>query len=77
MTAGFRNWASRAPITRASTSDARVLRSFSQTVEPRLSYQQLVHEYENGWIRRIGQGAYVRVGGTVEWPGGLLPSRNK
>lgn len=35
-------------------------------------YQQLVHEYEkSGWIQRIGQGAYVRAGVTVEWTGGL------
>jgi len=36
------------------------------------AYQQLVHEYEkSGWIRRIGQSAYVRAGDTVEWTGGL------
>lgn len=36
------------------------------------AYQQLVHEYEkSGWIQRIGQGAYVRAGDTVEWSGGL------
>ncbi len=36
------------------------------------AYQQLVHEYEkSGWIRRIGQGAYVRTGDTVVWTGGL------
>ena len=35
-------------------------------------YQQLVHEYEkSGWVQRIGQGAYVRAGDTVEWSGGL------
>lgn len=35
-------------------------------------YQQLVHEYEkSGWVRRIGQGAYVRAGDSVEWTGGL------
>ncbi|MCC6208882.1 MAG: AbiEi antitoxin N-terminal domain-containing protein [Gammaproteobacteria bacterium] len=49
----------------------------SRWLEALGAYQQLVHEYENGWIRRIGQGAYVRVGGTIEWTGGLLPSRNK
>ncbi len=36
------------------------------------AYQQLLHEYEkSGWIRRIGQGAYVRDSDKVEWPGGL------
>jgi hypothetical protein len=31
-----------------------------------------VHVYEkSAWIRRIGQGAYVRVGDTIHWPGGL------
>ena len=35
-------------------------------------YQQLVHAYEkSAWIRRIGQGAYVRVGDTIHWTGGL------
>jgi len=35
-------------------------------------YQQLVHTYEkSAWIRRIGQGAYVRVGDTIHWTGGL------
>lgn len=44
----------------------------SRWLEAQGAYQQLVHEYEkSGWIRRIGQGAYVRVGGTVEWTGGL------
>ncbi len=34
--------------------------------------QQLVHEYgKSAWIRRIGQGAYVRVGDTIQWTGGL------
>ncbi len=41
-------------------------------LEAQGAYQQLVHEYEkSGWVRRIGQGAYVRVGDTVEWTGGL------
>ncbi len=36
------------------------------------AYQQLVYEYEkSGWISRVGQGAYVRAGDTVEWSGGL------
>lgn len=36
------------------------------------AYQQLVHAYQkSGWIQRIGQGAYVRAGDTVEWTGGL------
>jgi len=44
----------------------------SRWLEAQGAYQQLVHEYEkSGWIRRIGQGAYVRAGGTVEWTGGL------
>lgn len=35
-------------------------------------YQQLVHAYEkSAWIRRIGQGAYVRVGDTIHWTGAL------
>ena len=35
-------------------------------------YQQLVHAYEkSAWIRRIGQGAYVRAGDTTHWTGGL------
>jgi len=35
-------------------------------------YQQLVHQYEKGaWVRRVGQGAYVRYADKVEWPGGL------
>jgi hypothetical protein len=35
-------------------------------------YQQLVHEYgKSAWIRRIGQGAYIRVGDTIQWTGGL------
>jgi len=41
-------------------------------LETQGAYQQLVHEYEkSGWIQRVGQGAYVRVGGTVDWAGGL------
>lgn len=36
------------------------------------AYQQLVQKYEaSGWIRRIGQGAYVRAGDSAEWPGGV------
>ncbi|MBZ5553377.1 MAG: type IV toxin-antitoxin system AbiEi family antitoxin [Acidobacteriia bacterium] len=35
-------------------------------------YQQLVHEYEkNSWLRRIGQGAYARLGDKVDWTGAL------
>ncbi len=35
-------------------------------------YQQLVHGYEkSGWLRRIGQGAYVRADSAVDWTGGL------
>lgn len=44
----------------------------SRWLEAQGAYQQLVHEYEKrGWVQRIGQGAYVRVGSTVEWTGGL------
>lgn len=44
----------------------------SSWLEAQGTYQQLVHEYEkSGWIRRIGQGAYVRADSTVEWTGGL------
>ena len=44
----------------------------SRWLEAQGAYQQLVHEYEkSGWIRRIGQGAYVRADDTVEWTGGL------
>lgn len=44
----------------------------SRWLEAQGAYQQLVHEYEkSGWIQRIGQGAYVRSGDTVEWTGGL------
>jgi len=46
--------------------------SVSRWLEAQGAYQQLVHEYEKSdWIRRIGQGAYVRAGDTVEWSGGL------
>ena len=35
-------------------------------------YQQLVHKYEStSWVRRVGQGAYVKAGDKVEWTGGL------
>jgi hypothetical protein len=35
-------------------------------------YQQLVHEYgKSAWIKRIGQGAYIRMGDTIQWTGGL------
>lgn len=44
----------------------------SRWLETQGAYQQLVHEYEKGgWIERIGQGAYVRAGDTVEWTGGM------
>lgn len=44
----------------------------SRWLEAQGAYQQLVHEYEkSGWIRRIGHGAYVRAGDSVEWSGGL------
>ncbi len=35
-------------------------------------YRQLVAKYlRNGWIERIGKGAYFRCGDTVDWHGGL------
>ena len=44
----------------------------SRWLEAQGVYQQLVHGYEkSGWVRRIGQGAWVRAGDTVEWSGGL------
>jgi predicted nucleotidyltransferase len=44
----------------------------SRWLEAQGAYQQLVHEYEkSGWIQRIGHGAYVRAGDSVEWSGGL------
>ncbi|MHB1241273.1 MAG: type IV toxin-antitoxin system AbiEi family antitoxin domain-containing protein [Gammaproteobacteria bacterium] len=44
----------------------------SRWLEAKGAYQQLVHEYEkSGWIRRIGHGAYMRAGDSVEWSGGL------
>ncbi len=44
----------------------------SRWLESQGAYQQLVYEYEkSGWIQRIGQGAYMRPGDTVEWSGGL------
>lgn len=46
--------------------------ALSRWLEKHGAYQQLVHAYEQGrWIRRIGHGAYVRAGDTVEWTGGL------
>lgn len=40
--------------------------------------QQLVHEYEkSGWVRRVGRGAYLRVGEVVEWSGGLNAVQNQ
>jgi hypothetical protein len=44
----------------------------SRWLETHGAYQQLMHEYEkSGWMQRIGQGAYVRAGDTIEWSGGL------
>ena len=44
----------------------------SRWLEAQGAYQQLVHEYEkSGWIQRIGHGAYLRAGDSVEWSGGL------
>lgn len=44
----------------------------SSWLEKQGAYQQLLHEYEkSGWIERIGQGAYIRAGDSIEWTGGL------
>lgn len=44
----------------------------SRWLEEQGAYQQLLHEYgKSGWIERIGQGAHMRAGDTVEWTGGL------
>lgn len=35
-------------------------------------YRQLAGQYvKSGWIERMGQGAFIRSGDTVEWSGGL------
>ena len=35
-------------------------------------YQQLAYEYERShWLKRIGQGAYIRQGDQVDWTGGV------
>lgn len=44
----------------------------SRWLETQGAYQQLLYEYEKGgWIQRIGQGAYIHAGDSVEWTGGL------
>ncbi|HEX5037440.1 MAG TPA: type IV toxin-antitoxin system AbiEi family antitoxin domain-containing protein [bacterium] len=45
----------------------------SPWLEKQGAYQQLVREYEKtSWVRRIGQGAFVRAGDKFEWHGGLF-----
>ena len=62
----------RSKLNRVLTAWPQGAVAVSRWLEAQGAYQQLVHEYEkSGWIRRIGQGAYVRVGGTVDWTGGL------
>ena len=44
----------------------------SPWLEKQGAYQQLVQKYEaTAWVRRLGQGAYAKVGDKVEWTGGL------
>ena len=44
----------------------------SRWLETQGAYQQLLYEYEKGgWIQRIGQGAYIQAGDSVEWTGAL------
>ncbi|MDA8365130.1 MAG: type IV toxin-antitoxin system AbiEi family antitoxin domain-containing protein [Gammaproteobacteria bacterium] len=63
----------RSKLNRLLTAWPQATVAVSRWLEAQGGYQQLVHEYEkSGWIQRIGQGAYVRAGDTVEWTGGLL-----
>ncbi len=63
---------SRSKLNRLLTAWPQGSVAVSRWLEAQGAYQQLVHEYEkSGWIRRIGQGAYARADGTVEWTGGL------
>jgi hypothetical protein len=63
---------SRSKLNRLLTAWPQGTVAVSRWLEAQGAYQQLVHEYEkNGWIQRIGQGAYVRAGDTVEWSAGL------
>ncbi len=63
---------SRSKLNRLLTAWPQGAVAVSRWLEVQGAYQQLVHAYEkSGWIRRIGQGAYVRVGDTAEWTGGL------
>jgi len=44
----------------------------SRWMEQQGAYQQLRQTYKkSGWIERIGQGSYIRVGDVVAWTGGL------
>lgn len=62
----------RSKLNRLLTAWSQGTVAVSRWLEAQGGYQQLVHEYEkSGWIRRIGQGAYVRAGDTVDWTGGL------
>ncbi len=63
---------SRSKLNRLLTAWPQGTVAVSRWLEAQGAYQQLVHEYEkSGWIQRVGHGAYVRAGGTVEWTGGL------
>jgi len=63
---------SRSKLNRLITTWPQGTVAVSRWLETQGAYQQLVHEYEkSGWVQRIGHGAYVRVGDSVEWSGGL------
>jgi hypothetical protein len=41
------------------------------------AYYQLVDKYvKSGWLRRIGKGAFVRLGEQIDWTGGLYAIQN-
>jgi len=41
------------------------------------AYYQLVDKYvRSGWLRRIGKGAFVRLGEQIDWSGGLYAIQN-
>lgn len=40
-------------------------------------YRQLVEKYvRSGWLRRIGKGAFVRLGEQIDWSGGVYAIQN-
>ena len=40
--------------------------------------RRLADKYvQSGWLKRIGHGAYLRVGSTVDWPGGVQTLQNQ